>query len=94
MDFIKQRRLDLETWLYSLTEQHLMHAGAKDVQFNDHYRQFLTDGANYPPQPLVKVFPEHIENQMQVRYIHCHCHCHCHRHHHRHCHRHHHRYHR
>jgi hypothetical protein len=46
----------------------MMHAGAKDVQFNEHYRQFLTDGANYPPQPLVKVFPEHIENQMQIRY--------------------------
>jgi hypothetical protein len=58
MDFIKQRRADLEAWIFHLSEQHTLHPGAKDPQVHPYYRQFLTEGANRPPQPLVRVFPE------------------------------------
>jgi serum/glucocorticoid-regulated kinase 3 len=55
---IKQRRSDLEAWLISLGEQHTMYQGAKDPQQHPFYRQFLTEGANRPPLPLVRVYPE------------------------------------
>eukprot|EP00605_Chrysophyceae_sp_TOSAG23-4_P002551 GSChrysophyteH1.ASY1.ANO1.2816.1 assembled CDS len=58
-EFVRQRRADLETWLSSVAVQHTMHAGAKDPQSHPYYRQFLTEGANKPPSPLVRVYPEH-----------------------------------
>ncbi len=57
-DFVRQRRADLETWLVNLAEQHTMYKGAKDPQTHPFYRQFLTEGANRPPLPLVRVYPE------------------------------------
>lgn len=60
-EFIKQRRTDLESWLYSLAEMHTTHRGAKDVQGHPYYRKFLTEEANKPPLPLNRIYPEHIE---------------------------------
>ena len=31
---------------------------SKDPQFHSYYRLFLTEDANKPPQPLVRVYPE------------------------------------
>ena len=53
--------MELESWLHSLAEQHSLHQGSKDPQTHAYYRQFLTEGANCPPYPLVRVFPEHID---------------------------------
>eukprot|EP01035_Chromulina_nebulosa_P020561 gene20561-26666_t len=60
-DFIKQRKNDLEAWLRGLEDQHIAHNGSKDPQTHPYYRQFLTEGANCPPQPLTRVYPEHID---------------------------------
>lgn len=54
-DFVKQRKIDLETWLYHLAEQHVIHAGAKDPQFNPVYRSFLMDNANVVPASLIHI---------------------------------------
>lgn len=62
IDFVRQRKTDLEAWLHNLAEQHSMHTGAKDPQTHHAYRQFLTEDANLPPQPLTRVFPEHIDS--------------------------------
>ena len=59
-EFIKQRRSDLESWLYNLAEMHATHPGAKDPQSQAYYRKFLTEDANKPPLPLKRIFPEHI----------------------------------
>lgn len=56
-DFVRQRRTDLEQWLANLAEQHTLYPGGKDPQTHLYYRQFLTEGANRPPQPLVRVYP-------------------------------------
>lgn len=56
-DFVRQRRADLEAWLANLAEQHTLYPGGKDPQMHQYYRQFLTEGANRPPQPLVRVYP-------------------------------------
>jgi serum/glucocorticoid-regulated kinase 3 len=61
IEFIKQRKADLEAWLYGIEEQHSLHPGSKDPQKNFFYRQFLTEGANCPPAQLVRIFPEHID---------------------------------
>ena len=45
-------QIDLEMWMYHLAEQHAIHPGAKDPQFNPTYRNFLTDGANVLPASL------------------------------------------
>ncbi len=58
VDFIKQRKADLENWVHNLAEQFTLQIGAKDPQTHPYFRQFLTEGANRPPQPLTKVFPE------------------------------------
>lgn len=60
-EFVRQRRAELETWLSNLALQHTLYAGAKDAQLHPYYRQFLTEGANKPPQPLVRVFPSNNE---------------------------------
>lgn len=60
LDFIHQRKLDLETWLHLLADQYMKHAGGKDPQGHSAYRQFFTEDANRPPQPLVRIFPEPI----------------------------------
>lgn len=61
VEFVKQRKNDLESWLYNLAEMHATHAGgAKDPQNHPYYRKFLTEDANKPPLPLKRVFPEHI----------------------------------
>jgi len=36
--------------------------GGKDPQQNAFFRRFLTEDANRPPSPLVRIYPEHIEN--------------------------------
>lgn len=48
-------QVDLETWLYHLAEQHVIHPGAKDPQFHTVYRSFLTDNANVVPPSLAHV---------------------------------------
>ena len=57
-DFVKQRKIDLEAWLYHLAEQHVIHPGAKDPQFNSVYRSFLTDNANIIPASLAHLRAE------------------------------------
>lgn len=59
-EFIKQRRSELESWLFNLAEMHATHPGAKDPQGQSYYRKFLTEDANKPPLPLKRVYPEHI----------------------------------
>ena len=61
IEFIKQRKDDLEAWLNGVQEQHKLHPNSKDPQRNFFFRQFLTEGANCPPQSLIRVYPEHIE---------------------------------
>ena len=63
IDFVAQRKIDLENWLHALAEQHTLHVGAKDPQTHPAYRQFFLDGANNPPTGLRRVFPEHIQDQ-------------------------------
>ena len=60
-DFVRQRKIDLEAWLHRLAEQ-TSSRSSKDVQYHPFYRQFLTEGANQPPQPLNQVFPVHIDS--------------------------------
>jgi len=62
LDFIKQRRSELESWLYNLAEMHATHPGAKDPQVQAYYRRFLTEDANKPPLPLSRIFPEYISD--------------------------------
>lgn len=61
IDFIKQRKSDLEAWLHGVQEQHKLHPNSKDPQKNFFFRQFLTEGANCPPSDMVRVFPEQID---------------------------------
>lgn len=56
-DFIKQRRADLEAWLVNLSEKYTSYQNAKDPQMHIFYRQFLTESANKPPLPLMRVYP-------------------------------------
>lgn len=63
IDFVKQRKQDLEKWLYSLLEMAHTHEGAKNPQTNAGYRKFLTENANRPPLPLVRIYPEHIQQE-------------------------------
>jgi hypothetical protein len=66
-EFIRQRRSDLERWLFGLADLHASQPGSKDPQGHPFYRSFLTEDANKPPLPLKKVFPEHIaEAQSKV----------------------------
>ena len=60
-EFIRQRRSELDAWLSNLAVQHTLYAGAKDPQAHSYYRQFLTEGANKPPQSLVRAFPTNEE---------------------------------
>jgi hypothetical protein len=57
-DFVKQRKNDLEAWLYNLADMHVNYPGSKDPQNHPYYRKFLTEDANKPPQPLVRIYPE------------------------------------
>lgn len=57
-EFVKQRKNDLETWLYNLADMHVNYPGSKDPQNHPYYRRFLTEDANKPPQPLVRIYPE------------------------------------
>jgi hypothetical protein len=57
-DFVKQRKNDLELWLQNLADIHVNYPGSKDPQNHPHYRKFLTEDANRPPQPLVRIYPE------------------------------------
>ena len=57
LDFIKQRKSDLESWLINLSEVHTNHQSARDPQSHPYYRQFLTADANNPPLPLNRIFP-------------------------------------
>eukprot|EP01038_Epipyxis_sp_PR26KG_P010052 gene10052-13512_t len=60
VEFVKQRRADLELWLHNLANVSSNHVGSKDPQTHPFYRRFLTEDANKPPRPLVRIFPEHI----------------------------------
>jgi hypothetical protein len=59
VEFVKQRRADLEKWFYGLIDM-ASHNGAKNPQSNAFYRNFLTQDANLPPLPLTRIYPEHI----------------------------------
>lgn len=62
VEFVKQRKADLEIWLCGLIDAAYSHEGAaKDPQTNSYYRNFLTDDANRPPLPLERIYPEHIK---------------------------------
>lgn len=61
LDFMKQRKSDLESWLINLSEIHTNHQSAKDPQSHPYYRQFLTADANNPPLPLNRIFPEVVQ---------------------------------
>jgi serum/glucocorticoid-regulated kinase 3 len=58
VDFVKQRRADLELWLQNLVNMHMNYPGSKDPMGHAYYRKFLTEDANEPPLPLVRIFPE------------------------------------
>lgn len=66
LDFVKQRRSDLEIWLHSLAEMHTMHAAAKDPQSHPYYRLFFTEDANKPPLPLTRIHLEHIHKPEEI----------------------------
>lgn len=55
-DFVQQRKIDLENWLIALAEMHVNYPGSKDPQYHPYYRKFLTEDANKPPQPLVRIY--------------------------------------
>lgn len=57
-EFVKQRKVELELWLHNLAEAQVNFPGSKDPQNHPFYRKFLTDDANRPPQPLVRIYPE------------------------------------
>lgn len=61
-DVVKQRKVALETWLYSIFEAHANTRGAKDPNNSAEFRLFLTDDANRPPPLLTQVYPEHLDN--------------------------------
>lgn len=61
-EFVKQRKVDLELWLHNLAEMHVNFPGSKDPQNHQFYRKFLTEDANKPPQPLVRIYPEANQN--------------------------------
>lgn len=63
-EFVKQRKADLETWLYNLAEMHATHAGAKDPQTHSYYRKFLSEDANKPPSHLTRIYPETVESRI------------------------------
>lgn len=58
VDFVRQRKNDLETWLHNLMQTVNNLSGAKDPQFHPFFRKFLTEDANNPPKPLARIFPE------------------------------------
>lgn len=63
-DFVRQRKTELEAWLYNLSQQFNLHPGAKDPFSHPFCRDFLIEGANRLPQPLARVFPEYIDSAM------------------------------
>ena len=65
-DRLIKQRSDLEAWLISLGEQHTMYREPK-TPTTSIYRQFLTEGANRPPLPLVRVYPEPTANGPKKR---------------------------
>lgn len=62
VDFVRQRKADLELWLQNLVNMHLNYPGSKDPQTHPYYRKFLTEDANRPPQPLVRIYPEVVDS--------------------------------
>lgn len=51
-DFVGQRRVDLESWLYQLLESWRLIPFAPDPHTSPTVRAFLTDDANKPPFPM------------------------------------------
>jgi hypothetical protein len=66
-DFVKQRKVDLELWLHNLAEMHVNYPGSKDPQNHPFYRKFLTEDANKPPLPLVRIYPEPNQSASQAK---------------------------
>lgn len=62
VDFVKQRMKDLETWLLQLIDIPNNYPGSKDPQNNAYFRKFLTENANRPPNPLLRIYPEPSSN--------------------------------
>lgn len=58
VDFVKQRMKELETWLKTLQDIPSNYPGSKDPQTNAYFRKFLTENANRPPNPLLRIYPE------------------------------------
>jgi hypothetical protein len=58
VDFVKQRMKDLENWLLNLIDLPNVYPGSKDPQNNQYFRKFLTENANHPPTPLIRIYPE------------------------------------
>jgi hypothetical protein len=58
VDFVKQRLKDLETWLLQLIDIPNNYPGSQDPLSNAYFRKFLTENANRPPVPLVRIYPE------------------------------------
>lgn len=63
MDFVKQRKTDLELWLQNLAEMHVNHPGSKDPQYHPYYRKFLIEDANRPPALLSRIYPEQSDSK-------------------------------
>lgn len=58
VDFVKQRMRDLENWLLQVIDIPNSYPGSKDPQSNPSFRKFLTENANRPPTPLIRIYPE------------------------------------
>lgn len=58
IDFVKQRKADLEIWLIALIGMHINYPGSKNPMNHPYFRNFLVDNANKPPPGLKLLYPE------------------------------------
>ncbi len=59
---MRQQKNELEIWLHNLEETHNSNTGSKDPQKSSAYRSFLSDGANFPPGLLKRIYPESVQD--------------------------------